>query len=82
MMNVTDMEEVWRTEDSIRSVVEAAAGLSAWELTFDTVTGCYHLELDGHLTEEQAIDLCAQFYISADYDGEGSHGSLFTLRNE
>lgn len=80
MMNEGDMEEAWRTVDSIRSVAEAVTGLSVWELSFSRQTGCYRLELSRHLTEEQAYDLCSQLYIPADYDGEGSHGSLFTLR--
>lgn len=75
-----DIEDVWQTEDSIRSVAEAVTGLAVWELSFSRQTQCFYLELDGHLTEEQAINLCMQFYISADYEGEGSHGSRFALR--
>lgn len=72
------MELLWRAADGIRTVAEAA-GHQVWDLHWVPEAGLFSLELSGHLDEDAAIALCGQFSISADYEGEGSRGSCFSI---
>lgn len=72
--------DIWTAQDGIRTVVQAVCGTDCVRrLHYDEAGQCFALELTEHLSEERANDLASQFYLPASYDGEGSHGSLFTL---
>ena len=72
-----DFDSIWRTQDEIRTVVNAVLGESIWNLAYDERRCAIILELTVSLEEEAISDLCCQFPIPADYDGEGSKGSKF-----
>ena len=67
---------LWQMTDSIRTVVEANH-YSVWDLR--QVAGGFRLELNETLSEDDASMLCGQFPLSADYEGEGRNGTIFTL---
>ena len=50
-----------------------------WNLAYDERRMAIVLELTVSLEEEAISDLCCQFPIPADYDGEGSKGSKFVF---
>ena len=72
-----DFDSIWRTQDEIRTVVNAVLGECVWNLAYDERRSAIVLELTVSLEEEAISDLCCQFPIPADYDGEGSKGSKF-----
>ena len=39
----------------------------------------FKLELNSHLDDEAISYLCGQFPLSADYSGEGNHGTIISL---
>lgn len=67
---------LWQMTDSIRTVVEANH-YSVWEVR-QTASG-FRVELNEKLSEDAASMLCGQFTLSADYEGEGHKGTIFTL---
>ncbi|MCQ2290760.1 MAG: NAD-dependent protein deacylase [Muribaculaceae bacterium] len=68
----------WQMKDAIMTVVEANH-YSVWDIR-QTPDG-FRLELNETLSEDTASLLCGQFPLSADYNGEGSHGTIFALYN-
>ena len=76
---MTDYDSIWRTQDEIRTVVNAVLGECIWNLAYDERRMAIVLELTVSLEEEAISDLCCQFPIPADYDGEGSKGSKFVF---
>ena len=76
MSDWQDFSELWMLKDSITTVVEAN-GASVWDI--HQSVGALKVELCQHLDDEQMSELCCQFPLSADYEGEGTHGSVFTL---
>ena len=74
-----DFDSIWRTQDEIRTVVNAVLGECIWTLAYDERRGAIVLELTISLEEDAISDLCCQFPIPADYDGEGSKGSKFVF---
>ena len=76
---MTDFDSIWRTQDEIRTVVNAVLGECLWNLAYDERRMAIVLELTVSLEEEAISDLCCQFPIPADYDGEGSKGSKFVF---
>ena len=72
-----DFDSIWRTQDEIRTVVNAVLGECIWNLAYNERRGAIVLELTVSLDEDAISDLCCQFPIPADYDGEGSKGSKF-----
>ena len=76
---MTDFDSIWRTQDEIRTVVNAVLGECIWNLAYDERRMAFVLELTVSLEEEAISDLCCQFPIPADYDGEGSKGSKFVF---
>ncbi len=76
---MTDFDSIWRTQDEIHAVVNAVVGENIWNLAYNSQRQAIELELNLHLEEETANDLCSQFSIPADYDGEGFHGTKFVL---
>ena len=76
---MTDFDSIWRTQDEIRTVVNAVLGECIWNLAYDERRSAIVLELTVSLEENAISDLCCQFPIPADYDGEGSKGSKFVF---
>ena len=76
---MTDFDSIWRTQDEIRTVVNAVLGECIWNLAYDERRGAIVLELTVSLEEDAISELCCQFPIPADYDGEGSKGSKFVF---
>ena len=74
---MTDYDSIWRTQDEIRTVVNAVLGECIWNLAYDEKRSAIVLELTVFLEEESIIDLCCQFPIPADYDGVGSRETKF-----
>ena len=74
-----DFDSIWRTQDEIRTVVNAVLGECIWNLGYDEKRGTIVLELSVTLDEEAISDLCCQFPIPADYDGVGSRGTKFVF---
>jgi len=74
-----DFDSIWRTQDEIRTVVNAVLGEHIWNLAYDERRSAIVLELTVSLEEDAISDLCSQFPIPADYDGEGSKGSKFVF---
>ena len=76
MQDWQDYSELWALKDAITTAVEAN-GYAVWDIRQGA--GALRVELDRHLTDDQMSALCCQFPLTADYDGEGTHGSTFTL---
>ena len=74
-----DFDSIWRTQDEIRTVANAVLGECIWNLAYDEKRSAIVLELTVTLEEDAISDLCCQFPIPADYDGEGSKGSKFVF---
>ena len=74
-----DFDSIWRTQDEIRTVVNAVLGECIWNLAYDERRSAIVLELTISLEEDAISNLCCQFPIHADYDGEGSKGSKFVF---
>ena len=76
---MTDFDSIWRTQDEIRTVVNAVLGECIWNLAYDEKRSAIVLELTRYLEEDTISDLCCQFPILADYDGVGSRGTKFVF---
>jgi hypothetical protein len=89
---MTDFDSIWRTQDEIRTVVNAVLGaLGLWTLATNGTQECIwnlsyserrmaiELELTVTLDDDAVSNLCCQFSIPADYDGLGAHGSKFVF---
>ena len=74
-----DFDSIWRTQDEIRTVVNAVLGECIWDLAYDEKRSAIVLELTRYLEEDAISDLCCQFPILADYDGVGSRGTKFVF---
>ena len=74
-----DFDSIWRTQDEIRTVVNAVLGECIWNLAYDERRGAIILELSVTLEEDTISDLCCQFPIPVDYDGVGSRGTKFVF---
>ena len=80
---MTDFDPIWRTQDEIRTVVNAVLGECIWNLAYDERCLAIILELSVTLEEDSISDLCCQFPIPADYDGVGSRvRSLYSTCNK
>ena len=77
-----DFDSIWRTQDEIRTVVNAVLGALGlwtlatngtqeciWNLSFNEKRMAIELELTVTLDDDTIDNLCCQFPISADYDG-------------
>ena len=71
---MTDYDSIWRTQDEIRTVVNAVQGESIWNLSYNERRMAIELELTVALDDDAISDLCCQFPIIADYDGVGAKG--------
>ena len=74
---MTDFDTIWRTQDEIRTVVNAVVGECIWNLSYNQLRAAIELELNITLDDEQVDSLIYQFPIPADYEGVGSKGSKF-----
>ena len=72
-----DFDNIWRTQDEIRTVVNAVVGECIWNLSYNQLRSAIELELNISLDDEQVDSLIYQFPIPADYEGVGSKGSKF-----
>ena len=76
---MTDFDSIWRTQDEIRTVVNAVLGECIWNRAYDERRNAIVLELSVTLEEDTISDLCCQFPIPVDYDGVGSRGTKFVF---
>lgn len=76
---MTNYDTIWRTQDEIRTVVDAALGCGIWDIRYNPMRQAIELELMANLDEDALSDLCCQFPVSCDYDGTGSRGSKFVF---
>jgi len=74
-----DYDSIWRTQDEIRTVVNAVLGECIWNLSYSERRMAIELELTVTLDDDAIGDLCCQFPIPADYDGIGAKGSKFAF---
>ena len=77
---MTDFDTIWRTQDEIRTVVNAVIGECIWNLSYNDRRIAIELELTTYLQEEEVDMLINQFPVTADYDGEArkEQSSCFT----
>ena len=71
-------EDIWQIQDEITAAVNSL-GFSLWDLHYDHSSFSFHMELSEHLPDEILSSFCSQMPLPTDYDGEGSHGSVFML---
>ena len=76
---MTDYDSIWRTQDEIRTVVNAVFGECIWDISYNQKRMVIELELTVILDDDAIDNLCCQFPISADYDGNGTRGSKFAF---
>ena len=76
---MTDWDSIWRIQDEIRTVVNAAQGECIWNLGYSEKRMGIEYELTIHLDEDAASDLSCQFSLPCDYDGEGARGTKFVF---
>ena len=76
---MTDFDAIWRTQDEIRTVVNAVLGECIWNLSYNERRMAIEMELTMYLEEEDADALINQFPVPADYDGVGSKGTKFVF---
>ena len=76
---MTDFDTIWRTQDEIRTVVNAVLGECIWNLSFNERRMAIELELTTYLEEDEVDMLINHFSISADYAGVGSKGTKFVF---
>ena len=74
-----DFDSIWRTQDEIRTIVNAVLGECIWNLSYNEYRMGIELELTQYLEEETANTLINQFPVVADYDGVGGHGTKFVF---
>jgi len=74
-----DFDSIWRTQDEIRTVVNAVLGECIWNLSYNEKRMAIELELTVTLDDDAIDNLSCQFPIAADYDGYGSRGSKFAF---
>ena len=79
VLTMIDFDSVWRTQDEIRTVVNAVLGECIWNLSYSERRMAIELELTVTLDDDAIGDLCCQFPITADYDGIGAKGSKFAF---
>ena len=76
---MTDFDTIWRTQDEIRTVVDAALGCGIWDIRYNPKRQAIELELMANIDEDAMSNLCSQFPVPCDYDGTGSMGSKFVF---
>ena len=76
---MTDFDTIWRTQDEIRTVVNAVVGECIWNLSYNQRRMAIELELTVTLDDDQIDSLSCQFSIAADFDGIGPKGTEFVF---
>ena len=76
---MTDCDSIWRTQDEIRTVVNAVLGECIWNLSYNERRMAIELELKVTLDDDAIDELNSQFSEVADYDGVGSKGTKFVF---
>ena len=76
---MTDFDSIWRTQDEIRTVVNAVLGECIWNLSYNERRMAIELELTVSLDDDAIDELSSQFSEVADYDGVVSKGSKFVF---
>ena len=76
---MTDFDSIWRTQDEIRTVVNAVLGECIWNLSYNERRMAIELELTVSLDDDAIDELSSQFSEVADYDGVSSKGSKFVF---
>jgi hypothetical protein len=76
---MTDFDSIWRTQDEIRTVVNAVLGECIWNLSYNERRMAIELELTVSLDDDAIDELSSQFSEVADYDGVGSKGFKFVF---
>ena len=76
---MTDFDNIWHTQDEIRTVVNAVLGECIWNLSYNECRTAIELELRVTLDGDAIDNLCCQLPITADYDGVGTKGSRFAF---
>ena len=71
-------EGIWQIQDEITASVNSL-GFSLWDLHYERSSFSFHLELNECVPDGSLSSFCSQMPLVTDYDGEGSHGSVFTL---
>ena len=71
-------EDIWQIQDEIMAVVNSL-GFTPWDLHYDRSSFSFLLELNEHVPDDTLSSFYSQMPLSTDYDGEGCHGSVFTL---
>ena len=77
---MTDFDSIWRTQDEIRTVVNAVVGECIWDLSYNERRMAIELELTITLDDDTIDTLSCQFPIPGDYDGIGPKGTKFVFR--
>ena len=65
---MTDYDSIWRTQDEIRTVVNAVLGDCIWNLSYSERRMAIELELTVTLDDDAIDELCSQFSEAADYE--------------
>ena len=76
---MTDYDTIWRRQDEIRTVVDAALGCGIWDIRYNSKREAIELELATHLDEDAVSDISCQCPLPCDYDGEGARGTKFVF---
>lgn len=76
---MTDFDTIWRQQDEIRTVVDAAIGCGIWDIRYNGKREAIELELICHLDDDAISELICQFPMACDYDGEGGKGTKFVF---
>ena len=71
-------EDIWQIQDKITAAVNSL-GFSLWDSHYDRSSFSFHMELSLHFPDEALSSFSSQMPLATDYDGEGSHGSVFML---
>lgn len=71
-------EDIWQIQDEITASVNSI-GFSLWDLHYERDSFSFNLELNECVPDGSLSSFCSQMPLVTDYDGEGSHGSVFTL---
>ena len=58
---MTDFDTIWRTQDEIRTVVNAVHGECIWNLSFNERRMAIELELTKYLEEKMPMHLSTSF---------------------
>ena len=71
-------EDIWQIQEEITAAVNSL-GFSLWDLHYNRASFSFHMELNEHLPDEALSSFFSQMPLATDYDGEGNHGSLFSV---